>query len=416
MTFSSNRPKFLPNTASLFEELVEQAQFPSTDSKTKKIARWKDWVLPRLYRCLHGVGRPSKPGAASIDDGITPLGDLSRPEEDTDWVYVTLLDIEPSYEEDMELGELHQRVYYDISHDQTALSQHRLANLDQAAPIRSSAPLDGDEASCSANCPTRRVSILRDESDRSIPKHSNESIPRCSGQHAGPIHQRSTSTVPDTPETLHSTIPASPKFNAEVNERVHWKPKLAFGSTSSSLRRSTFSLDKYICQDSHPRGTSLREKSVVRRMSMNDAWLSYARGEDEFSSPTHCDTSLYHSEFQSGLNSDEGRPRSCPTTMTSLSVEAIETYLHPTRNLAFHLRDYSSLKPHMKPLDILHGEEDQQDRMSVLSSLSTISSIGVDIPYPDDYWTWSPEKKNYFHVRQKPDGTEETQWYPTRFA
>ncbi|KAI6086909.1 hypothetical protein F4821DRAFT_259415 [Hypoxylon rubiginosum] len=110
MTFSSNRPKFLPNTASLFEELVEQAQFPSTDSKTKKIARWKDWVLPRLYRCLHGVGRPSKPGAASIDDGITPLGDLSRPEEDTDWVYVTLLDIEPSYEEDMELGELHQRI------------------------------------------------------------------------------------------------------------------------------------------------------------------------------------------------------------------------------------------------------------------------------------------------------------------
>ncbi|KAI1390719.1 uncharacterized protein F4822DRAFT_162106 [Hypoxylon trugodes] len=59
---------------------------------------------------------------------------------------------------------------------------------------------------------------------------------------------------------------------------------------------------------------------------------------------------------------------------------------------------------------------DGQDEQDSSSMLSTISSLGSDIPYPDNYWTWSTEQNNYFHTETGSDGTEVTIWYPRKFS
>ncbi|KAI1411911.1 hypothetical protein F5Y13DRAFT_190909 [Hypoxylon sp. FL1857] len=68
------------------------------------------------------------------------------------------------------------------------------------------------------------------------------------------------------------------------------------------------------------------------------------------------------------------------------------------------------------PEDCALSSPDNQDQRDPSPVLSRVSSMSIDIPYPDDYWTWSEENRNHFHIRTKLDGTEETIWYPADFT
>ncbi|KAK6860691.1 hypothetical protein PG995_004327 [Apiospora arundinis] len=38
-----------------------------------------------------------------------------------------------------------------------------------------------------------------------------------------------------------------------------------------------------------------------------------------------------------------------------------------------------------------------------------------DLPFPDDYWTYDAEAKNYYHTDREEDGRETKIWYPLEF-
>ncbi|KAI1774216.1 hypothetical protein F4818DRAFT_419251 [Hypoxylon cercidicola] len=256
-------------------------------------------------------------------------------------------------------------------------------------------------------------------------------MPQHLGRHAYLIHQHPTPRREaihklEVPERLHATTPRALGFDVEpidtLNERSHsfqsnnGKSKAAINTPGKISRKPTLALSRYINHNNTP-GKNCQASHIMRRASTDDIWpTSYTSGEHEFSSHIHHDASLYHSELQSGFSGDKGRRRSCPTSMKSLSIEANEACSRPIGSSASHTVNYTSLSSRMMPSNALREDEDNQDCMSVIPSFSSLSSIGIDIPYPDDFWTWSPEKNNYFHIRQKPDGTEETLWYPTEFA
>ncbi|OTA98217.1 hypothetical protein M426DRAFT_259613 [Hypoxylon sp. CI-4A] len=87
------------------------------------------------------------------------------------------------------------------------------------------------------------------------------------------------------------------------------------------------------------------------------------------------------------------------------SVENPHTTPHPSEAPPYRLQP--------NPAQLPSEARDEQDRLSLNTILSSNSS---EMPFPDDFWTWSPEKKRHFHVRRKSNGQEETIWYPERFA
>ena len=53
--------------------------------------------------------------------------------------------------------------------------------------------------------------------------------------------------------------------------------------------------------------------------------------------------------------------------------------------------------------------------LPAIDSISNHSSTHSEMPFPDDYWTYDKQRRNYFHIDVEEDGTKTTIWYPEEF-
>lgn len=409
---------------------------PLTETRSWWMKKWKIRTIRKLHDYLHRlrwhstVENPCKNrDIPNTTDTVTALGNISRPVEDVDWVYVTLLDMVPSVdaEYDPRIPLHHERVEHKTG-EEIQVQQPTTSELNQVFPVQSPATvnegLNAQQPGSGAlleRCtyPEKNIAM---ETKYSRTNSTGNTFSQSFGHQSNPqrheaIHKRTDvagkwfANSPTVRIGHRMVIFNTTQFVATTDGRdpshqsMKWKfisilPREHPKMPSSSLRRPTS------C-DSAVQIKEDQMRHVVRRASTSDAHpKSYA------SNSTHCDAYCYSAASHSGFSGDLGRCWSFPTTMAALPSDEIERAYCPISPPEAPSKGHAPCSPFLESRNY-PCEEDLLDRSS---SLSSLSSIGTDIPYPDDFWTWSHESKKYFHIQTKPDGTEETIWYPEKFA
>ncbi|KAI0376222.1 hypothetical protein F5Y04DRAFT_215247 [Hypomontagnella monticulosa] len=212
-------------------------------------------------------------------------------------------------------------------------------------------------------------------------------------------------------EILYGSVNLAISDDDRSTQLTHGKSRPTLGPQYDNWREPAFSLDRTISHDISIKETEhLVEVEPQRAHRRDTRSPSYSRVEDYVSNSTHCSASRFETESHSRLCGNQARSRSCPTTTTSLFDDATDSCPYPARAETYFTRGCVPYSSNVTPSRPSPGVGDWQD------TLSSLSSAGTDIPHPDDFWTWSSENENYFHLRNSPNGTEETEWYPESFA
>ncbi|OTA94638.1 hypothetical protein M434DRAFT_10585 [Hypoxylon sp. CO27-5] len=427
LIFNRNRPTHSSDVTSLFEKELEATQTCQSTEKGAVLEKWKDRVLPKLQHYLHmwwppNTQRPTEyRDTFGYEDEVISLGDLVCNDEDRDWVFVTLLDLESEHDENIK-SETPQCDDFKVEPCGKEQSQVPAPESNQEpllrrvnASISGSSPMDIQPT----DIKTLYQPSKNDDQFTSGSLGSEESYlaavraivafgdSRCTAQTTGnTAHENHQQDLKDR-ERIICLSEEAEGSHYRMSKCGSREPKLAFSMTSlidphsetcKSLRLDSMKSESSPSlgqkQDQDPRGHEARSISTCQE-HITEAF--------PFNSTTSGSSLTYESESQPRLSWD--RMRQSITTMTSIDPLITEDRTFFADGYAF-----GSLKtpsPSASP-----DNQDQQDRSSVNSS----SSTSTDIPYSDDYWTWSSEDKNYFHIRTKLDGTEETIWYPSDFA
>ncbi|OTA67177.1 hypothetical protein K449DRAFT_419847 [Hypoxylon sp. EC38] len=417
LIFNHNRPTHSSDVTSPFENELAASQASQSTEQSTALGKWKDRVFPKLQNYLHMWWLPNTrlpTGYQEIhcyEDEIISLGDLVCDDEDRDWVYVTLLDLELDYDENIR-SETSRRDDVGVEPYEKKRPQVRTPESGQGPPLRRTNASISGSSLMNIQCPDIKTQYQLSKNDNKFTSGSLEPV------------ESTLTTMREPPIALGD--PQDPKdrehqiiWLSEEAERSHYRmpehwsrePELAFSMASlidphsETCKSLRFELEKSKSsqslrdeQDQDPRGHEARNVPACQE-HLTEAY--------HFNSATSGSSLTYESESQ-----PRDQMRQSITTMTSIN-DSVGLVPLNTENSALPadgctIGPLQTGSPSAPP-----NNQDRQDRSSVVSSSSSTST---DIPYSDDYWTWSAENNRRFHIRTKLDGTEETIWYPSDFA
>ncbi|KAI1458916.1 hypothetical protein F4805DRAFT_456309 [Annulohypoxylon moriforme] len=473
LIFNHNRPTYSPHVSSLFEELLAPHIQNHTRKQVTLVGKWKYQVLLRLkyyfqYLCVWTWQQPDmqdpEKNRASMDykDAITLLGDLLPESEDEDWVYVTILDLESNDGEAIASetpvqnrnfsGRLNEEVKVQDGacasiqtpqlpgHNTLSWRPRSVDAQEQAKvapyqcqvkgngftcnhlrPLESNVSANGKDpvtATCSTRVEPSTERLSPRKPHQCILEHHSQDSEELDTMHylLGDIEVLDTSIFPR--ESERARLGFNDLARSLCSQRRHSYPIKDIkrrSQSTSSLREKYLQYPLSILNDNADNSNPpLNERRTERTMQDFSAFHQNSASNIYPEIPLHshipCDSSHTNkSESQSRFSWGETQPSR--TTPTSLGG-AIETSSHinnqqdPLRNKRFN---YSSWEK-------LSNDFDDEDYPFRLIPVSTSSSESTEMPFPDEYWSWSAEDNNYFHTESKSDGTEETTWYPRKFA
>lgn len=389
-----------PAASSLFEKELKAYARRRTIEQKSVLDKLKDQVVTKLWEYLQRIGRrsdspnPSKTGDTLVrEDRIVPLWSLWHPGEDGDRAYVTSVNTESA-------GKMSSGLKTSLGYND-AQKRSREANEIQSGATGSSHKFPHSESSayCGSNVAQERA---------------EESFSHCSSK--GEDIDRDNLYTVRLLKPFESTIkPGEAVSTAEDNSRGDPVTRQILPQPSDQRQSLSYDCLPQATMRARDMQSPLGTIGEPNNLPLTDR-QDHIGGVDESrfgsthsSNPVASRSSCTDDfESQSRLSSNQTLPTN-HTPENGFGIDVNDDQVYPPNDLTS--QSLASELMYHSHCDQNHRDRDE-DQSSAVSSLS---SIGIDIPFPDDFWTWSDERQNYFHIRTEPDGTEETIWYPDDF-